>query len=99
MNVLVPENATDDIADDITYDIVIVGGGIVGLVLACGLLSSDLQIAIIEEKAPQQVAERPRAYALSPRSAHIFRALGVWEQIAPVVFASTIRINSPATSV
>ncbi len=85
MNVLVPENATDDIADDITYDIIIVGGGIVGLVLACGLLSSGLRIAIIEEKAPQQVADRPRAYALSPRSAHIFRALGVWEQIAPAI--------------
>jgi 2-octaprenyl-6-methoxyphenol hydroxylase len=81
MNALAPENATDDI----TYDVVIVGGGIVGLVLACGLLSSGLRIAIIEEKAPQQVADRPRAYALSPQSAHIFRGLGVWEQFAPAI--------------
>jgi 2-octaprenyl-6-methoxyphenol hydroxylase len=81
MNALVPENA----AHDMTYDVVIVGGGIVGLGLACGLLSSGLRIAIVEAKTPQQVADRLRAYALSPQSAHIFRALGVWEQIAPAI--------------
>jgi 2-octaprenyl-6-methoxyphenol hydroxylase len=85
MNVLLPENATHDVTDDVTYDIVIVGGGIVGLVLACGLQSSGLQIAIIDAKTPQQIADRPRAYALSPQSAQIFRALGLWEQIAPAI--------------
>ncbi len=58
MNVLLPENAIHDV----TYDVVIVGGGIVGLVLACGLQSLGLQIAIIEAKTSQQIARRPRAY-------------------------------------
>jgi 2-octaprenyl-6-methoxyphenol hydroxylase len=81
IDTLVPQN-TDS---DVTYDVVIVGGGIVGLVLACGLQSSGLRIAIVEVKTPQQVADRPRAYALSPQSAHIFRDLGVWDQIAPAI--------------
>jgi 2-octaprenyl-6-methoxyphenol hydroxylase len=85
MNVLLPENAIHDVTRNVTHDVVIVGGGIVGLVLACGLQSSGLQIAIIEAKTSQQVADRPRAYALSPQSAQIFRALGVWEQIAPAI--------------
>lgn len=81
IDTLVSQNADSDV----TYDVIIVGSGIVGLVLACGLQSSGLRIAIVETKTPQQVSERPRAYALSPQSAHIFRALGVWEQIAPAI--------------
>jgi len=77
--------APHDADNDLIYDVVIVGGSIVGLMLACGLQSSGLRIAIVEAKTPQQAAERPRAYALSPQSAHIFRALGLWEQIAPAI--------------
>jgi 2-octaprenyl-6-methoxyphenol hydroxylase len=81
IDALVPQNADSDAI----YDVVIVGGGIVGLVVACGLQSSGLRIAIVETKTPQQVSERPRAYALSPQSAHILRDLGVWDQIAPAI--------------
>ncbi|MEG4807006.1 FAD-dependent hydroxylase [Microcoleus sp. F8-D3] len=68
-----------------SYDAVIIGGGIAGLTLACGLRSSGLNIAIIEAQSAQQGTERPRAYALSPLSARIFRDLGLWEQIAPAI--------------
>ncbi|MGI0484264.1 FAD-dependent hydroxylase [Pantanalinema rosaneae CENA516] len=77
--------APHDADNDLIYDVVIVGCSVVGLVLACGLQSSGLRVAIVEAKTPQQAAERPRAYALSPQSAHIFRALGLWEQIAPAI--------------
>jgi 2-octaprenyl-6-methoxyphenol hydroxylase len=77
--------APHDADNDLIYDVVIVGGSVVGLVLACGLQSSGLRIAIVEAKTPQQAAGRPRAYALSPQSAHIFRALGLWKQIAPAI--------------
>ncbi|MEO0455347.1 MAG: FAD-dependent hydroxylase [Cyanobacteria bacterium P01_A01_bin.114] len=66
-----------------TYDVVIVGGGIVGLTLACALRKSDISVAIIEAQAPEQTAARPRAYAFSPMSAKVFQALGLWEQVGP----------------
>ena len=68
-----------------TYDLIIVGGGIPGLTLACGLRGSGLRIAVIEAQSEQAVNERPRAYALSPLSARIFRAVGIWDQVAPAI--------------
>jgi 2-octaprenyl-6-methoxyphenol hydroxylase len=65
------------------YDLVIVGGGIVGLTLANALQHSGLSIAIVEAQTPQQAASRQRAYAFSPLSADIFQQLGLWDQIAP----------------
>lgn len=68
-----------------TYDLIIVGGGIPGLTLACGLRGAGLRVAVIEAQSEQTVDERPRAYALSPLSARIFRNIGIWEQIAPAI--------------
>ncbi len=66
-----------------TYDVVIVGGGIVGLTLACALQSSGLQLALIEAQ-PQSVAvQKGQAYAVSLLSSRIFQAIGVWEAIRP----------------
>ncbi|MHC5770091.1 MAG: FAD-dependent hydroxylase [Nostoc sp.] len=84
----------------IDYDVVIVGGGISGLTLACGLRSpsvsvgaasrregesSGLRILVVEAQQEQQVTKRSRAYALSPMTSKIFRDLGLWEQIAPKI--------------
>ncbi|MGD1901219.1 MAG: FAD-dependent hydroxylase [Geitlerinemataceae cyanobacterium] len=68
---------------EFTYDLIIVGGGIPGLTLACGLRESGLRVAVIEAQPEDRVDDRPRAYALSPLSAKVFRSVGVWEQIAP----------------
>ncbi|MEM6436139.1 MAG: FAD-dependent hydroxylase [Cyanobacteria bacterium P01_D01_bin.115] len=67
------------------YDVIIVGGGIPGLTLACGLIGSGLRIAVIEARSEAQVSDRPHAYALSPLSAKIFSSIGLWEQIAPAI--------------
>jgi len=66
------------------YDIIIVGGGMVGASLGCALGNKSLKIAIIEAHA--NVTETPpsyddRAIALSYGSSQIFRAMGLWEQI------------------
>lgn len=66
-----------------TYDLAIIGGGIVGLTLACALRHSGLRIAVIEAQTVEQAAGRQRAYAFSPLSAEILRGLGLWEQVGP----------------
>ncbi len=65
------------------YDVVIVGGGIVGLTCACGLRESGLQVAVIESQTAPAAAARQRAYAFSPVSAKILDGLGLWETVGP----------------
>ncbi len=65
------------------YDVVIIGGGIVGLTCACGLRGSGLQVAVIESQTAQAAAARQRAYAFSPVSAKILDGLGLWETVGP----------------
>lgn len=68
------------------YDIIIVGGGMVGASLGCALGNKALKIAIIE--AHTNTKETPpsyddRAIALSYGSSQIFRAMGLWKNISP----------------
>ena len=51
------------------YDLIIIGGGIPGLTLACVLRGAGLRIAVVEAQAAAHVSHHPRAYALSPLSA------------------------------
>lgn len=69
-----------------SYDIVIVGGGIVGFSLACMLAQkTSLSIALLEAQAEHsqwsaaQYHHRVSAIALS--SQRIFHALGIWDEI------------------
>jgi 2-octaprenylphenol hydroxylase len=66
------------------YDVVIVGGGVVGLVLALALKDSDLTVAVIDaELGNQALGEQPalRVSAISLASENILRKLGVWDEI------------------
>ncbi len=68
---------------EIDYDLVIVGGGLVGATVACGLKDSGLQVAIIEPQ-PQAVAvSRRQAYALTLQTGRILEGIGVWHDILP----------------
>jgi len=68
------------------YDLVIIGGGMVGASLACALGKQALRIAIVEA-VPLQAESQPsyddRAIALSFGTHKIFHAVGVWEHLAP----------------
>jgi len=65
------------------YDIVIIGGGMVGASLACALADSTLSIAVIEGHEPP--AEWPtdsfdiRVSAITRAAENLFRRLGAWQ--------------------
>ncbi|NQY51098.1 MAG: 2-octaprenyl-6-methoxyphenyl hydroxylase [Piscirickettsiaceae bacterium] len=67
------------------YDLVIVGGGIIGASLAVALKNSPLRIAIIEaisDKSNQQPSYDDRGIALSYCSQRIYEAIGLWDKFA-----------------
>lgn len=67
------------------FDVVVVGGGMVGAAVACGLGGSDLNIAIIETAAPlpfsPDQAHDLRVSALSIASKNILETVGAWEGV------------------
>jgi len=69
-----------------TFDVVIVGGGMVGASLAVALEGLALRIALIEA-VPHDAAAQPsfdeRTTALSNGSRRILDTLGVWSAVAP----------------
>ncbi|NJL87118.1 MAG: FAD-dependent hydroxylase [Leptolyngbyaceae cyanobacterium SM1_1_3] len=85
----------------VTTDVAIVGGGIVGLTLACALKNSGLSVTVIESQSWAQAADRPRAYAMSLLSGQIFAGLGLWDEISPqVTHFQSVRLsdaNHPQT--
>ena len=72
------------------YDLIIVGGGMVGASLACALGNHPLKIAMVEAFS-QQMNTPPsyddRAIALSYGTSQIFRTLGIWDQLSNAVTA------------
>jgi 2-polyprenyl-6-methoxyphenol hydroxylase-like FAD-dependent oxidoreductase len=69
-----------------SYDIVIVGGGMVGASLALALAPLPWRIAVVEAFAPSsesQPSYDDRATALAEGSRRIFDTLGVWPALAP----------------
>lgn len=76
------------------YDLIIVGGGIVGASLASVLHNSPLKICIIEAQTLTQAASKKQAYALSILTGKIFEEIGVWQDIFPNIGKfKTIRLS------
>ena len=71
---------------DVNNDILIVGGGLVGASLACALEPLGLRITIVES-IPFEDQFQPsfddRSVAITWSSRQIFKAIGIWEEIAP----------------
>lgn len=67
------------------FDVVIVGGGLVGASLALALTDSGLKIALVESRPPTPLpvddSWDSRVYAISPGSAKFLQAFGVWQAL------------------
>ena len=70
-----------------SYDIIIIGGGLVGASLAVCLQNTPLRVALVETVPWEQTDLSPsyddKVLALSYSSHRIFDAIGLWQQIAP----------------
>ncbi len=66
------------------FDVVIVGGGLVGASVALGLADTPLRVALIEPAPPAAAPATwdERCIALNEASHRILRALGVWPELA-----------------
>jgi 2-octaprenyl-6-methoxyphenol hydroxylase len=67
------------------YDILIIGGGLVGASLACALAPSGLRLGVVEAvpaAAGRQPGDDERTIALAFGSRRIFEAIGVWGELA-----------------
>jgi len=68
-----------------SYDIIIAGGGMVGLAVACGLKESGLSVAVLEQgAAPHFSPQDPlsvRVSAINRASQRLLDRLGVWQDI------------------
>lgn len=70
----------------VDYDVIIVGGGMVGASLATALKDTSLNIALIEAfefNASQQPSYDDRSIALAYGSQRIFETMGLWPELAP----------------
>lgn len=68
-----------------SFDVVIAGGGMVGLALACSLQGSGLRIAVLEHQQPDEspLPEQPglRVSAINAASERLLQHIGVWPGI------------------
>lgn len=81
------------ITKDEEYDIAIVGGGMVGLALACGLssmrLTKELSIAILDSNPALKLrvnfgkdgVPHPRVSTVTPATISFFKEVGAWEYV------------------
>lgn len=66
------------------YDVVIIGGGLVGASLACALAPLGLKVALVEAvafRASSQPSYDDRTLALSTSSCKILQGLGLWPEL------------------
>lgn len=66
-------------------DVLVGGGGYVGLSLAVALKQADpgLRVAVVDMRPREAISKDPRASAVAAAASRMLERLGVWSQIAP----------------
>ncbi|MEZ8286129.1 2-octaprenyl-3-methyl-6-methoxy-1,4-benzoquinol hydroxylase [Vibrio splendidus] len=81
-----------------SYDIMVVGGGMVGAATAVGFAKQGLSVAVIEGFAPQAFDESQsmdiRVSAISQASVDLLEGLGAWQSIAAMRVCSYKRLET-----
>ena len=78
-----------------TYDIVVVGGGLVGSACALALAGAGFKLAVIDKVAPQQLEALPatRVSALNAASQQFLAQLGVWALLDPARLTEILAVE------
>ncbi|GFR20697.1 ubiquinone biosynthesis monooxygenase COQ6, mitochondrial [Trichonephila clavata] len=81
------------------YDVIISGGGLLGLITAIGLSCDSVSVAVIEKNSLPRVIDDNRAFAISQGSKKILEKLGIWQflegEAEPILDICILDGNSP----
>jgi 2-octaprenyl-6-methoxyphenol hydroxylase len=96
---------TNPAATDLRADVLIVGGGLTGLTLACALAGAGAAVAVVDREAPAvqtETAYDGRASAIAFASARVLRGIGIWpalESAAEPILDIRVADGHPARGV
>jgi 2-octaprenyl-6-methoxyphenol hydroxylase len=76
------------------YDLIIIGGGLVGMALALALRGSGISVLLLEARGLPEKTEDSRPLALSHGSRIILERLGIWKALPEVTPITTIHISN-----
>ena len=76
------------------YDLIIIGGGLVGMALALALRGSGVSVLLLEARGLPEKTEDSRPLALSHGSRLILERLGVWKGLPEITPITTIHISN-----
>ena len=74
------------IDDSLVADVLVVGGGLIGLTLAISAAQSGFQVVIVDRDTPDNSTGAEfdgRVSSVAAGSANLFKALRLWEMVAP----------------
>jgi len=64
------------------FDVLIVGGGLAGLSLACALRDTRLRVALVERQPPRPAEGwGARGFAISPANSRFLQDIGIWKHL------------------
>ncbi|MDD9331902.1 MAG: 2-octaprenyl-6-methoxyphenyl hydroxylase [Wolbachia sp.] len=63
------------------YDVIISGGGLLGLITAIGMSDNSISVAVIEKNVLPHAIDDNRAFAISQGSKKVLEKLGIWQFI------------------